>query len=53
MTREDFEKAISAFDDTEAFLCAAHVDGGLAVAANGSAERISRSDYCWSGSGYC
>ena len=24
MTREDFEKAISAFDDTEAFLCAAH-----------------------------
>lgn len=40
MTKEDFEKAISAFDDTEAFLCAAHVDGGLAVAANGSAEAI-------------
>ena len=40
MTREDFEKAISAFDDTEAFLCAAHVDGELAVAANGSAEAI-------------
>lgn len=40
MTREDFEKAISAFDDTEAFLCAAHVDGGLAVAANGSAEAV-------------
>jgi hypothetical protein len=40
MTREDFEKAISAFDDTEAFLCAAHVDGGLAVAADGSAEAI-------------
>ena len=40
MTREDFEKAISVFDDTEAFLCAAHVDGGLAVAANGSAEAV-------------
>ena len=40
MTREDFEKAISVFDDTEAFLCAAHVDGGLAVAADGSAEAI-------------
>ena len=40
MTKEDFEKAISAFDDTEAFLCAAHVDGGLTVAADGSAEAI-------------
>lgn len=40
MTREDFEKAISVFDDAEAFLCAAHADGGLAVAADGSAEAI-------------
>ena len=40
MTQEDFEKAISVFDDTEAFFCAAHVDGGLAVAADGSAEAI-------------
>lgn len=40
MTREDFEKAISVFDDTEAFLCAAHVDGGLAVAASGPIEAV-------------
>ena len=40
MTRKDFEKAISVFDDAEAFLCAAHVDGGLAIAADGSAEEI-------------
>lgn len=40
MTREGFENTISAFDDTEAFLCAAHVDCGLAIAANGSIEAI-------------
>ena len=40
MTREDFEKAISAFDDTEAFLCAAHVDGELAIAAGGPIEAV-------------
>ena len=40
MTREDFEKTINAFDGTEAFLCAAHVDGGLAIAANGSIEAV-------------
>ena len=40
MTREGFEKTISAFDDAEAFLCAAHVDGGLAIAADGSVEEI-------------
>ena len=40
MTREGFEKTISAFDDTEAFLCAAHVDGGLAIAASGPIEAV-------------
>lgn len=40
MTREDFEKTINAFDGTEAFLCAAHVDGGLAIVANGSIEAV-------------
>lgn len=35
MTKKDFEKAVSAFDDTEAFLCAAHVDGKLMTASNG------------------
>ena len=40
MTREGFGKTISAFDDAEAFLCAAYVDGGLAIAADGSVEEI-------------
>ena len=40
MTREGFEKSISVFDDAEAFLCAAHVDGGLAIAASGPIEAV-------------
>lgn len=40
MTREGFEKTISAFDDTEVFLCAAHLDGGLAIAVNGPIEAV-------------
>ena len=40
MTQKDFEKAVSTFDDAEAFVCAAYMDGGLAVAANGPTEAV-------------
>ena len=40
MTQKDFEKAVSAFDDAEAFICAAYMDGGLAVAAIGPIEAV-------------
>ena len=40
MTQKDFENAVSVFDDAEAFICAAYVDGGLAVAANGPTEAV-------------
>ena len=40
MTREGFEKSISVFDDAEAFLCAAHVDGVLAIAVKGPIEAV-------------
>ena len=40
MTKEDFENAVSAFDDAEAFICAAHVDGELAIAVKGPIEAI-------------
>ena len=40
MTQKDFEKAVSAFDDAEAFVCAAYMEDGLAIAGNGSTESV-------------
>jgi len=40
VTQKDFEKAVSAFDDAEAFVCAAYMEDGLAIAGNGSTESV-------------
>ena len=40
MTQKDFENAVSVFDDAEAFICAAYVENGLAIAGNGPTESV-------------
>ena len=41
MTRKDFEKAVSVFDDAEAFICAAYVEDGLSISVKGPTESVS------------
>lgn len=40
MTRKDFEKAVSAFDDAEAFVCVAYVEDGLSISVKGPTESV-------------
>lgn len=40
MTREDFEKAVGAFDACEIYICAADLDDSFGIATRGNADTI-------------